>query len=96
MLAIVGAYLEDNQSKRVDICLWRRQCAFFTIFLRYQEFRRHKRYGATFQLCAARHRLDRVKDHSRKAKVREASVRRGVIGHENVSLLNVRKRLVAK
>jgi len=44
--ATVRAYLEDNQSKRVDVCLWRGNCAFLTKLLRYQEFRRHKRHAA--------------------------------------------------
>jgi len=45
--AVLLAYLEDDQSKCVDVCLRRGYRVIPAILLRYHEFWSHKRHGVT-------------------------------------------------
>ena len=92
--AILLAYLKDNHSKCVDVRL---RCGFGdTGRTRHQEFWRHEHRCAAPQLCTTCHRVVRVVNSGNRTEVREACTKRGVVGHDDVRLVNVKKESVAK
>jgi len=90
------AYLEDNQSKCVDVRLRPRHRTFHTKIRRHEEFWGHECHRTVHQQHAARQPLTRIEDGGHKCEAREASTRRGVVGHEDVHLFSVKGGLIAK
>jgi len=93
---ILLAYLKYNQPKSVNVRLGRGFCAFLIKLLWHQEFRGHELYRAALRFSTAGQLLYGVRDNGHKTKVREAGMRRGVVGHEYVRLRNVKMGSIAK